>query len=127
MKLRIEMPWEKDLSKNHNRLGPEGNWNYKPHVSAWMNRLGWEVKAAILRGRHKEGLYWIVGCPLLQVTVSFRYPTRHKRDDHNYYEVICDGLKGVVGVDDDQIRISTGMVEVDQDNPGFTITVEDRE
>jgi len=124
MKLTIEMPWGKDLSKNHNRLGPGGNWNYKPDVAAWMNRLGWEVKAAILKGRHKKGLHWIISPPL-QVTVSFRYPTRHKRDDHNYYEVICDGLKGVMGVDDDQIRISTGTAGVDRENPGFTIEISD--
>ncbi|NIN68810.1 MAG: hypothetical protein GTO63_29810, partial [Anaerolineae bacterium] len=95
MKLTVKVPWETDLSKNHNRCGPAGNWNYKTHVAAWMDRLGWELKVAVLKGRHKKGVTWIVRPPLY-VTVSFRYPNHRKRDDHNYYEVICDALKGVV-------------------------------
>lgn len=126
MRLVVEMPWEKDLSKNHNRMGPQGNWNYKSHVAAWMDRLGWEVKLAAVRNRHKKGNHWIINLPL-RIQVSFRYPSNRKTDDHNFYETICDALKGVLGVDDDQMRISTGTIEVDRANPGFTITVEDSE
>ena len=121
MKITVEMPWGKDLSKNHNRLGEQAHRNYKPQVLAWMDRLGWEVKAEMMAmGRRNLR-------PPVKVTVDFRYPDNRTRDDHNYYETICDALKGVVGVDDDQIRIGTGSIWMVRDNPGFTIRIEDLE
>ena len=119
MKLTVEMPWGKDLNKNHSRLPESARRNYKRHVKGWMNRLGWEVKAKMM------ALGVAALEPEVAVKVDFRYPDAQKRDDHNYYEVLCDALKGVVGMDDDQIRVSTGTIEIDRDNPGFTITVSD--
>ena len=121
MKITVEMPWGKDLSKNHNRLGPAARYNYKPHVLAWMDRLGWEVKVLLLKMKVRA-----LVAPV-KVVVDFQYPDGRKRDDHNYYETICDALKGVVGVDDDQIRISTGNIVVDPPYSGFRITITDEE
>jgi hypothetical protein len=118
MKITVDMPWARNLSKNHNRLGEAARRNYKPDVRAWMDRLGWEVKAAMMgMGRRKLK-------PPVRVIVEFRYPDNRTRDDHNYYETICDAIKGVVGMDDDQIRISTGSIVVDPSYPGFRIEIE---
>jgi len=121
MKIVVEMPWGKNLSKNHNRLGPEAKRNYKPEVLAWMDRLGWEVKATMM------AMGWRSLEPRVEVVVHFQYPDGRKRDDHNYYETICDALKGVVGVDDDQIGIKTGSIVIDPCYPGFRIEIEERE
>ena len=118
MKIVVEMPWARNLSKNHNRLGEQARRNYKPDVLAWMDRLGWEVKATMM------AMGWKSLEPPVEVLVDFRYPNGRKRDDHNYYETICDAIKGLVGVDDDQIRICTGSVVVDREQPGITITIE---
>ncbi len=121
MKIVVEMPWGRNLSKNHNRLGEQARRNYKPDTLAWMDRLGWEVKATMMA----------FGCkrlnPPVVVLVDFQYPDGRKRDDHNYYETICDAIKGVVGVDDDLIRISTGSIVVDPSYPGFRIEIEEKE
>ena len=108
------MPWGKNLSKNHNRAR---TGHYKRVVEAWMDRLGWETKVAMMR----VGIQAFE--PPVSVVVDFRYPDRRKRDDHNFYETICDSLKDVVGMDDDQIRISTGTIVVDRENPGMTISI----
>jgi len=121
MKITVEMPWGEDLSKNHNRLGEQARRNYKPQVLAWMDRLGWEVKATMM------AMGWKRLNPPVAVKVHFQYPDGRKRDDHNYYETICDALKGVVGVDDDQIRISTGSIVIDPSYPGFRIEIEEKE
>ncbi len=115
MQLITRMPWNKDLSVNHSRMGPKGNWHLKRPVEAWMERLSWEVKALNV-------LNW--GLPLI-VTVDFRFPDKRKRDDHNYYKVICDAVAAGLDIDDKDLRISTGTVEVNRENPGFTISVED--
>jgi len=114
-RLTVDMPWGRDLSVNHCRMGPKGNWHLKEHVEAWMERLSWEVKPLNVLN---------YGLPLM-VTVDFRFPDKRKRDDHNYYKVICDAVAAGLGIDDKDLRISTGTVEVDGKNPGFTIEVSD--
>ena len=87
-----------------------------------MDRLGWEVRAK----RHNYD-----GWPILQlpatIVVDMRFPDKRKRDSHNYHYLIANGVAAGLGIDDKDIRISTGTVDVDRDNPGFTITVEDEE
>lgn len=124
MKLTIDMPWERDLSVNHCRMGPKGNWHLKEHVEAWMERLAWEIKLAMAKWQIMTRSPRVIEAPV-KVTVDFRYPDNRRRDDHNYYKVICDAVAAGLGIDDKDIRISTGTVEVDRENPGVTITVED--
>lgn len=128
MNLTIEMPWERDLSVNHMRYGAGGGYRKKPHVGTWMDRLHWEVFDACCIDNGIEidtdSRPPRVLAPII-LTVDFRYPDRRRRDDHNYYKVICDAVAAGLGIDDKDLRISTGTVEVDRENPGFTITVED--
>ena len=116
MRIVVEMPWEKNLSVNASHFGPGGHYRRKPNVQAWMRALSWELRA-LTRG-------YVFNVPV-QLTVDFRFPDARQRDDHNYYKVICDAVSGGIFVNDKDIRISTGTVEIDRDNPGFTITVED--
>ena len=125
MNLTIDMPWEKDLSVNHMRFGKGGHYRKKPHVQAWMEELAWYVTLWLQivpswRGLTKKGF----DIPIY-VKVEFYFPDKRRRDDHNYYKVICDGVAAGLGIDDQHIRISTGSVTVDSENPGFTIEVSD--
>jgi Holliday junction resolvase RusA-like endonuclease len=113
----IEMPWLENLSVNHCRMGPGGNWNLKPDVKGWMDRLAWEVKPLNILN---------YGLPLT-IIVDLRFPDARRRDDHNYYKVICDAVAMGLGIDDKDIRIRTGTVVVDRGNAGFTITLTDEE
>ena len=125
MKLTIEMPWEKDLSVNHMRYGAGGGYRKKPHVQAWMESCHWCVRTAW--NAYRDNGYpgrWEFSVPV-RVRVDFRFPDNRRRDDHNTYKVICDSVASGLQIDDKDIRISTGTIEVARDNPGFTITVED--
>ena len=113
----IEMPWEGNLSVNHMRFGPRGRWHRRPEVQAWMQRLGWEVEAL-------QVVNW--GLPIT-VIVDVRFPDDRRRDDHNYHKAIADAVAQGLGIDDRDLRIRTGSVVVDRENPGFTITVTDKE
>lgn len=120
MKIVVDMPWEKELSVNHMRFGARGGYRRKPHVQAWMGRLGYEVYAANwhLDLGHKTPL---------SVIVDFRFPNARTHDDHNLYKVIADAVAAGLHIDDKDIRISTRSVTVDRERPGFTITVSDEE
>ena len=121
MKLTIEMPWERDLSVNHMRYGAGGGYRKKEHVQSWMEALQWETWGQMAT----QNTEWLKIRVPVTVKVDFRYPDKRKRDDHNFYKVICDAVAAGLGIDDKDIRISTGTIEVDRANPGFTITVED--
>ena len=119
MKIVVEMPWARNLSVNHCNMGPQGNWHLRPGAEAWKDRLGWETYAG----------NWHLGIPTtkggqINVKVDFRFPNRHKRDDHNYHYLIANGVAAGLHIDDKDIRISTGSVIVDRKKPGFTITIE---
>jgi Holliday junction resolvase RusA-like endonuclease len=116
MKLTIEMPWEKNLSVNHMRFGRKGGYRKKPEVQAWMHSLGYRVKAEVI------GVSFSIP---VRVTVDFRWPDKRRHDTHNYFKAICDAVAAGLGIDDKDIRISTGEVEIDRENPGFTITIEE--
>lgn len=121
MKLTIEMPWEKDLSVNLMRFGKGGGYRRKPHVQDWMRGLSCELSLA--SGLLFEGTGWW-DIPV-RLTIDFRFPDKRRRDDHNYYKVICDAVAAGLGIDDKDIRISTGSIAIDRNNPGFTISIED--
>ena len=120
MKLVIDMPWERSLSVNHMRFGRGGHYRKKPEVQAWMERLLLETHCrSTFPDQQLFDHYNIL------VRVDFRFPDKRRRDTHNYFKVICDSVAKGLGIDDKDIRISTGTVDVDRDRPGFTITVED--
>lgn len=122
MKLIVRMPWEKDLSVNTMRFGAGGGYRKKPHVQEWI----WLMKKEFwLRWALNEFEFKQLALPIY-VQVDFRFPDKRRRDDHNYYKVICDAVAAGLDIDDKDIRISTGTVTVDRERPGFTITVEDR-
>ena len=125
MKLTIEMPWEKNLSVNHMRFGPGGFYRRKPEVQGWMYSCHWCVRTAW--NAYRDNGYpgrWQFSVPV-HVTVGFRFPDKRKRDPHNFFKVTADSVASGLMIDDKDIRISAGTVEIDRDNPGFTITVED--
>jgi len=124
MKLVIDMPWERSLSVNHMRFGAGGRYRKKPEVQAWMERLMWSVATDLFFPELWSDVKNAGGAAIV---VDFRWPTAHRRDTHNYFKVICDAVASGLGIDDKDIRISTGTVGVDRDNPGFTITVEGKD
>jgi len=117
MKIAVEMPWRKNLSVNHMRFGPGGHYRKKPEVQEWMAVLTWGTKAQ----------QWMKDIPTdkVAIVVDFYYPDARRRDDHNFYKVICDAVAAGLGIDDKDIRISTGEIVVDREEPGFTITITD--
>lgn len=118
IKIKIDMPWECNLSVNASHFGPGGHYRRKPDVQAWMRSLAWRVKAEII------GMLW---APPVRVTVEFRWPDNRMRDDHNYYKVICDAVAEGLGINDKDIRIGTSSTWMVRGNPGFTIRIEDEE
>jgi Holliday junction resolvase RusA-like endonuclease len=118
IKIKIEMPWERNLSVNASHFGPGGHYRRKSDVQAWMRTLAWRIKAEII------GIGYLLP---FQVTVDFQYPDGRKRDDHNYYKVLVDAVASGLGIDDKDIRISTGTIVVDPSYPGFRIMIEDKE
>ena len=141
MKLRVNMPWESDLSVNASHFGPGGHYRRKPNVQAWMRVLAWhyvnpqagaaglEFKLRVLpNGEMKADLLnpeYL--CLPIRVVVDFRYPDNRRRDDHNLYKNLVDAVADGLGIDDKDIRVSTGSVVVDKKHPRFTITVTDEE
>lgn len=127
MKLVIDMPWGKYLTVNHMRFGKGGHYRKKPEVQAWMESCHWCVRTAwnSYRDDGNPGR-WPITLPV-SIVVDFRWPTAHRRDTHNYFKVICDAVASGLMIDDKCIWIETGTVEIDRDNPGFTITVEDED
>ena len=117
MKLVIQMPWESDLTVNHMRFGPGGHYRRKPHVQAWMRTLSWQLRALTRQ--------YVFNVPV-KVTIDFRFPDERARDPDNYFKVAMDAVAGGIFVNDKDMRPQTGTVEIDRDNPGFTITVEDK-
>ena len=128
MKLVVQMPWEKNLSVNHMRFGPGGGYRKKPEVQAWMAELkDWVwLERRVYDGERRPMPPWPppVALPVC-VVIDFRWPNARRTDDHNYYKIVCDSVAAGLGIDDKDIRISTGTVEIDRDTPGFTITVSD--
>ena len=126
MKITIDMPWERNLTVNHCRMGPIGNWHLKPHVEGWMDRLGWEVFAAWselgrpeLLPTAKDPLYVVLDC---------RFANKAERDAENYFYVVANAVAAGLRLDNDQhVRTRAGEVVVDRENPGFTITITDEE
>ena len=128
MKLQIDMPWERDLSVNHCRMGPKGNWHLKSHVESWMKELEQWVwfERRVINGDDRLPDPWPPDLTLpVKIVVDFRFPSNRKIDDHNLYYVIANSVAAGLGIDDKDLRISTGTVEVDRERPGFTITVSD--
>ena len=124
MKLTIEMPWEKNLTVKHCNMGPRGNWHLKKGPEAWKEQLSWAILAARIEETGGHGQYYDVKIPVA-VVVDMRFPDKRLRDDHNHHYLIANGVADGLHINDKDIRISTGTVEIDRDNPGFTITVED--
>ena len=131
MNLTIEMPWERDLSVNAYRFGrPAPGQKFrrrKPHVQGWMKDL--ELWVWFERRVYDGEIIpksWppIINLPV-NVVVHFRFPDNRRRDDHNSHKVICDSVATGLGIDDKDIRISTGSVTVDKANPGFSIELSD--
>jgi len=125
--ISIDMPWERNLSVNASHFGPGGHYRRKPDVQGWMNRLRGEVYTAnwhLDMGHSGRQVF---------ITVDFRYPDKRVRDAENYFKVIQDavadglGLAKRPGMGDENIRISTGSIEVLPKNAGFTIRIEDRQ
>lgn len=119
----VDMPWERDLSVNHCRMGPQGNWHIKPHVEAWMERLGWEIKAELMTRSQYE--MWLPGDSDVNVMVDFYWPDKRRRDTHNYFKVICDAVAAGLGIDDKDILIEARSWAVARENPGFRIEITD--
>lgn len=124
MKLVIDMPWEKNLSVNHMRYGAGGHYRKKPEVQAWMEQLKSLTWWRCYYPEGKEPFSQTFEIPI-RIVVDFRFPSARRTDDHNYYKGIADAVAAGLGIDDKDLRISTGTVEIDRANPGFTITVED--
>ena len=124
MKLVVQMPWEKNLSVNHCNMGPRGNWHLKRGPDDWKQQLGWVILGARIEETGGRGGYYDVKVPVV-VVVDMRFPDKRLRDCHNFHYLIANGVAAGLGIDDTNIRILTGTVEIDRDNPGFTITVED--
>jgi Holliday junction resolvase RusA-like endonuclease len=122
MKLTVNMPWEKDLSVNTMRFGAGGGYRKKPHVQTWMHNCAFFVGGSAFLWDFDDAL---IHARKIRVTVDFRFPDKRRRDDHNYYKVICDAVAAGLGMDDKDIRIRTGTVTVDRENPGFRIEVSD--
>lgn len=125
--MKVEMPWEGLISVNAMRFGKpspkaRGKWKKqrvrKPEVQAWMSRLAWEVKKA----QRESG--WVPSGRVL-VVVDFRYPDRRHRDSHNFFKAISDAVANGLDMDDKDIRILAGEIEIDKAKQGFTITVQD--
>lgn len=126
MKITVEMPWERDLSVNHCKMGPQGNWAMKPHVDAWKDRLAWMVflrwsdlgRPEIVPTAEKP----------LQVALDCRFPDKRERDAENYFYVVANAVAMGLRLDNDQhVRTRAAEVIVDRKRPGFTITVTDEE
>ena len=142
MKLTINMPWERDLSVNSYRFGKpspkaRGKWKKsrvrKPHVQAWHERAVWEIRLARqIENCDKTGrtLRWdLIAEPILplRIRIDYRWPDNRRRDCDNYHKVIQDAVKAALGIDDRHFRITDGQVMIDKENPGFTVTITDKE
>jgi len=124
MRIVVEAPWEKDLTVNHCRMGPEGNWHLKPHVDAWVERLAWDIFGKWCEQGRQE-IEANNEKPVF-VRVSFRFPDERERDSHNYFYVIANGVACGLRLGTDQyVRVREDTVRVDGQRPGFTLEITD--
>jgi len=89
-------------------------------VRAWMDRLLLDIYC-----QQQFPFQQLFDRHNVRLAVSFRFPDKRRRDDHNYYKVICDAVAAGLRIDDKDIRISTHSIVVDKENPGFTIEITD--
>lgn len=134
--MKLDLPWEKDLSVNRYRFGRPGKrYQYhqarRPHVQAWHEAAVQQIQEARMRqyaARTGRNLGWAhLPKPRLpmRVQVWYRWPDKRRRDPDNMHKVIQDAIKVAIDVDDCNFLMTDEEAVVDRDNPGFTIRIPD--
>jgi Holliday junction resolvase RusA-like endonuclease len=134
MRIVVELPWQSGLSSNIYRFGApspkaKGRWKKarvrKPEVQQWMEDAGWLLLKVIAEARVIDDAWGIHIQRPVRVEVDFRWPDARRRDADNYFKVICDSIKGPLGLDDKDILPSARSAAIDRGRPGFTVTIRD--
>jgi len=118
MQITFTTPYDPALSENiaYGYRGGGGKHKYlKTKSKRARETVGWYCKLA----NNAAGARWQKG--KIRVTIMVHRP--HMRGDPiNFQKLIVDGIKLVIGVDDNQYEGHTQWV-LDRDNPHFEITV----
>uniref|UniRef100_A0A6M3X555 Putative endodeoxyribonuclease n=1 Tax=viral metagenome TaxID=1070528 RepID=A0A6M3X555_9ZZZZ len=133
--MKLDLPWEKDLSVNRYRFGRSAPGQRhrarRDHVRAWHESVVWQIRDARIRqhaARTGRNMGWKqIPKPRLpmRVQVWYRWPDRRRRDPDNVHKVIGDAIKVAIGVDDCNFLWTDEEAVVDRENPGFTIRIPD--
>jgi Holliday junction resolvase RusA-like endonuclease len=59
----------------------------------------------------------------VEITVCAYFPDARRRDADNVLKSVCDGMNGVVYVDDSQVTRATVTKAIDRTNPRTEVTV----
>jgi len=120
LKIKISIPWKHLVSKNNKTILLKGR---RPALTKEY-REGKEES-------HRIALEQYDGKPIEgSVNIVFRFfpPDKRRRDIFNYQEMLCDGIEGVVYVND--VQIDDGRVlrrKVSKTNPRVDITIREIE
>lgn len=58
------------------------------------------------------------------VTVDYFFPDNKKRDSHNYGKLLLDLMENLVYGNDRYVKLQTGCVKLDCENPRIIVTIE---
>lgn len=95
------VPWQRV------RRGKNGSTYVPKETQEYERRVAWSAKGA--------GVRPIVGPVRLEMV--FYVPDLRPRDGDNLQKAVMDGLKGVGYADDKQVRVWSGSIELDRENP----------
>jgi Holliday junction resolvase RusA-like endonuclease len=97
------------------RRGAGGRWYTPQATKAYEEAVGWAARAAGVHEPCDGGV---------RLDIVLWMPDRRRRDLDNCAKSICDGLNGIVYLDDSQIIELTVRRGVDRERPRAGVTVE---
>ena len=134
--MKLDLPWEKDLSVNRYRFGRPGQSHQyhqarRPHVQAWHDAVVMMIRNARQRqyaaktGRNLGWSHLPTPKTPMRIQIWYRWPEKRRRDPSNFHKVLLDAMQEATGLDDRHFLVTDEAVAVDRDNPGFTVRIPD--
>ena len=96
------------------RRGKGGRWYTPNSTKAYEEAVGWAARAAGVHEPREDGV---------RLDIVLWMPDRRRRDLDNCAKSICDGLNGIVYLDDSQVAELVVKRRIDGQRPRAEITV----
>lgn len=128
--LPIQFYYEKGKGKAKKSGLAYPTWNHcyyykygKPHLTKWaiMYQESLRDWAKLWAEEHS----WVMTKKQkIRVKIWAYFPNKIKRDMHNAYKILIDGLEGVIFEDDQYVLVQSMDFDYSKDNPRFELEFE---